>query len=389
MKSSVSKVPESAHHILVVDDEVSQHLLLRGILEENGYCRATTASSGEEALKIIAADFVDLLITDISMPGMDGLTLIAEARKLGDDFIALVVTGADDKDTAIAALNAGAFGYIQKPVTVEDVLYHTRRALEYLEMKRFIAIQEEANIRRTMLAHGGRMAALGEMAAAMAHEINQPLNIMSIVVQGWEILADRGRLEMDKVLADVDKLRSNIERISILIDHVRCLGRQNRDLTKIYPSEVICQALDLCHVQLKKHNIDLLLEVDPDLPPIMGVANELEQVIINLMVNARYAIEERAQNENIRGRIEVRAACIDRQIEISIKDNGGGLPAAAARKVFEPFFSTKPVGVGTGLGLSISREIIEKFRGSLTLRNRPGEGAEFEIRIADCGIQKI
>ncbi len=381
LKCPAPRAESSACQIIVVDDEASQHLLLQGILEENGYCRTVTASSGEEALKIIAADSVDLLITDISMPGMDGLSLITEVRKLGDDFIALVVTGADDKDTAIAALNAGAFGYMQKPVTVDDVLYHTRRALEYLEMKRFVAMQEEASMRQTMLAHGGRMAALGEMAAAMAHEINQPLNIMSIVVQGWEILADRGRLKMDKVLADVGKLRSNIERISGLIDHVRCLGHQNRDLTEIYPSEVICQALDLCHVQLKKHNIDLLLEVDPDLPPIMGVANELEQVIINLMVNARYAIEERAEHEDIRGRIEVRAACIDKQIEIIIKDNGGGLPAAAARKAFEPFFSTKPVGVGTGLGLSISREIIEKFKGTLTLCNQPGEGAEFEIRI--------
>ncbi|HFQ80696.1 MAG TPA: response regulator [Desulfobacterales bacterium] len=368
--------------ILVVDDEASQHLLMQGILEENGYRRTTTASSGEEALKIIEAGPVDLLITDITMPGMDGLSLIAEARRLSDDFIALVVTGADDKDTAIAALNAGAFGYMQKPVTVDDVIYHTRRALEYLEMKRFIAMQEEANMRQTMLAHGGRMAALGEMAAAMAHEINQPLNIMSIVVQGWEILADRGRLKMDKVLADVDKLRGNIERISGLIDHIRCLGRQHRDLTEIYPSEVLCQGLNLCHVQLKKHNIDFLIEVDPDLPPIMGVANELEQVIINLIVNARYAIEERAKHEeDLRGRIEVRAACIDKQIEIIIRDNGGGLPAVAARKAFEPFFSTKPVGVGTGLGLSISREIIEKFGGTLTLRNQPGEGAEFGILI--------
>ncbi len=377
----------SAYQILVVDDEVGQRLLLRGILEENGYCRTTAASSGEEALKIIEAGSVDLLITDITMPGMDGLTLITEARRLCDDFITLVVTGADDKETPIAALNAGAFGYMQKPIVLDDVLYHTHRALEYLEMRRLIAMQEEANLRQTLLAHGGRMAALGEMAAAMAHEINQPLNIMSIVVQGWEILAARGRLDIDKVLKDVDKLRGNIERISGLIDHVRRLGRQSRDLMEIYPSEVICQALDLCHVQLKKHNIDLLVEVDPDLPAVMGAANELEQVIMNLVANARYAIEERVSNEDIRGWIEVRAACIDGQIEIIIKDNGGGLPVVTARKAFEAFFSTKPVGVGTGLGLSISKEIIERFKGTITLRNQPGEGAEFVIEIEGCCLR--
>jgi C4-dicarboxylate-specific signal transduction histidine kinase len=186
---------------------------------------------------------------------------------------------------------------------------------------------------------------------------------------------------MDKVLTDVEKLRKNIDRISGLIDHVRCLGRQSRELTEIYPSEVVCSALDLCQVQLKKHNIDLITEADPDLPAVMGVANELEQVIINLVANARYAIERRIKDEKIRGRIEVRTANINGQIEIAVQDNGGGLPFIAARQAFEPFFSTKPVGEGTGLGLSISKEIIEKFGGTLELRNEPGVGAEFVIRM--------
>jgi C4-dicarboxylate-specific signal transduction histidine kinase len=383
---SVCPIPNAeaaAFEILVVDDEMIQRLLLQNILVDNGYRRAKIATSGEEALAIIAANPVDLLITDISMPGMDGISLIAEAKRRHADFIALVVTGAEDKETAIAALNAGAFGYMQKPIDIDDVLYHTHRALEYLEMKRTIAIQQEANLRQTMLAHGGRMAALGEMAAAMAHEMNQPLNVMSIIVQGWEMLAGRGRLKIDKVLADVDKLRTNIERITGLIDHVRCLGRQSRDLVEIYPAAVICSALDLCHVQLKKHNIDLVIEIDPDLPAIMGVANELEQVIINLVANARQAIENRLKSEDIRGRIEVSADHTDGQTKIAVKDNGGGLPALAARQAFEPFFSTKPVGEGTGLGLSISREIITRFKGEITLRNQFGEGAEFIITMKD------
>ncbi len=368
--------------VLIVDDDSNLVPVIKEFIDRAGDYTIRTAASGEEAILLFEKTPVDLLLTDVNMSGMSGIDLILQARELTRDFAALVLTGAEDVDTAVAALNVGAFGYMQKPVNGKELVAQVERAVTHLEMVRELEILKENKLRRSAIAHGGRMAVMGEMASAMVHEINQPLNVISLIVQGWEILASRKRLEIDKVLDEVGRVRGCIERISALIDHVRCLGYRSEELKEIAPAEVVHRALDLCRVQLKKQAIELKVDIEPGIPDILGVTNEMEQVIMNLVSNARYAIGLRKELEkNFRGQIRVDAACYHNKVQIMVQDNGGGMAAAVAGRVFEPFFTTKPSEEGTGLGLSVSREIVEKCNGTLTLDNQPGEGARFQISI--------
>lgn len=238
--------------------------------------------------------------------------------------------------------------------------------------------QKQREAQQAAMAHSGRMAALGQMATAMAHEINQPLSVISIKLQGWELLQKRGRFQPEKVPEDLAVIRTNLQRITRLIEHVRNFGRTDHELVPTDLVKVVEDALSLCRHQFKVHGIELQEEYGENLDSIMAAPLELEQVVLNLLVNARQATKARKESEDVSPWIKIRVQQSGERLSILVEDNGGGVPAEKVPFIFDPFFTTKPASKGTGLGLHISQQIMEKFNGGLTLHNRPGEGATFE-----------
>jgi len=230
-----------------------------------------------------------------------------------------------------------------------------------------------------------KMATLGEMATGVAHELNQPLSVIQMISNLFVRKLDRGALPDKETLSEVSsKLRSNVERASKIISHMREFGRKSAlELSSVQINDVILKSLDFFSQQLRLRNIEVILELENGVPTIEADPNRLEQVFINLLTNARDAIEEKFLKEPSSERdkrITIRTHFNRRYVFAEVCDSGTGISKELTHKIFEPFFTTKTVGKGTGLGLSISYNIISDYGGTIHAVSKEGEGACFDIR---------
>jgi PAS domain S-box-containing protein len=228
------------------------------------------------------------------------------------------------------------------------------------------------------LVEASKMRALGELVAGVAHEINNPLmasqTILHVIMKNLpEDDPERNRLELIK--------RCN-DRIENIVEHLREFSRQKKtDFRPIDINAPIKNALIMTGQQLLDHNIIIQKQLSDDLPNISGDANQLEQVFLNLISNARDAMEDIAGKKELT--ISSYSATEDgkRYVEVLFKDTGVGIPNENLSKIIEPFFSTKPVGKGTGLGLSLCFSIIESHGGRIEIQSEVGKGTDVKILI--------
>lgn len=188
----------------------------------------------------------------------------------------------------------------------------------------------------------------------------------------------REMLTLEKVSGEIDSVLSNVQRITRIVDQIKCVSRHQQKVDAININDTIRNILSFCQVQLKSHGVELRQDLHTD-TLVNIAAPEFEQVLLNLIINARYAVEERSKIENISPFITVRSEKREDKVYIEVEDNGGGIPNRQEEAIFESYFTTKPPGCGTGIGLSISRQIIEHYGGDLVLKNNTGQGAIFQI----------
>jgi PAS domain S-box-containing protein len=244
------------------------------------------------------------------------------------------------------------------------------------------SIQAEAQ-----LIQASKMATLGEMSAGVAHELNQPLNAIRIGSDLLKKVMESGdSLEGDRdLLVKVyDEIGSQVERAANIINHLREFGRKSEpdEVVKVFINKPITEAFTLLGQQLKLKQIKVNLDLDESLPPVYGVSNRLEQVFINLVMNARDAIEEmleKTSQKEREGLLTIRTYQEEGRVVAVVRDNGIGMPERVKEKIFEPFFTTKDVGRGTGLGLSISYGIVKDYEGTIEVESMPGSGTIFKI----------
>jgi PAS domain S-box-containing protein len=241
--------------------------------------------------------------------------------------------------------------------------------------------QLEAKLKaaQARLVEASKMRALGELVAGVAHELNNPLmasqTILHVIMRNApEDWPERERLEL---------IRKCNDRIGKIVDHLREFSRQTKpELQSIDVHQPIENALMITGQQLLNHGISLVRQLAPDLPKILGDANQLEQVFLNLIANARDAIDDGGGQKKeltiTTGLSEDEGAP---SILVSIKDTGVGIPPENMEKIFEPFFSTKPVGKGTGLGLSLCYGIVEAHGGRIDIKSQVGEGTKVRITL--------
>ena len=236
------------------------------------------------------------------------------------------------------------------------------------------------------LIQASKMATLGEMATGVAHELNQPLSVLRTI--GGLILRKTERSEQvpPELLAEMAQgISEHVERASKIINHMREFGRKPDINTEpVSLNEVFRRTFEIFSQQLTLRSIEVSWDLDPDLPLVLAEPNRMEQVFINLLINARDAIQERWESDpppQGAKRIEIRSRARDGKAVVEVSDTGTGIPAARLDKLFEPFFTTKGVGKGTGLGLSISYGIIQDYGGSIRAENTPQGGARFVIEM--------
>ena len=229
------------------------------------------------------------------------------------------------------------------------------------------------------MAHASKMATLGEMSAGVAHELNQPL---TVIKTGSNFILRKIKnnqpISDDTLKTLAEEIDSQVDRASGIINHMREFGRKTEiHKTAVQVNEVISGMLTVIGRQIELRKIKLIIDLDPDLPSILGDQNRLEQVFINLAMNARDALAEPVITEKI---IRIRSFFENGWVKIDFTDNGCGIPKENQEKIFEPFYSTKGVGQGTGLGLSISYGIIRDYQGQIQVNSRVGSGTTFILQ---------
>ncbi len=235
------------------------------------------------------------------------------------------------------------------------------------------------------LIHAGKMATLGEMATGVAHELNQPLSVIKTASSFFmRKVKNKQPIKDDILFTMSEEIDSHVERATKIINHMRQFGRKSDpNLEKMQILDVVTRAFDIFSRQLMSRGIDVKWETAGNLPEVIGDPGRLEQVMINLLINARDAIEEKWASgpppEETK-RITISTDTRDAMVIVSICDTGNGIPDKMLRKIFEPFFTTKKVGKGTGLGLSISYGIIKECNGKIFARKSKTGGACFEIQ---------
>ncbi len=243
-------------------------------------------------------------------------------------------------------------GQLRGMIMVASDLRETKKIQQQMENEKALALQS------------AKLAALGEMAAGIAHEINTPLTIIQLLGDKIKRVCAKTPLEVSKIYESLELLNSTIGRISKIIQGLRSFARNDSDAPyeNVPVSKLFEDTLVLCQEKCKKMSVDLQINIPPDTLALYGNAIQLSQVLINLISNAVDAIADTPE-----AWIKLAATEIGNNIEISVTDSGHGIPPAVAEKIFNPFFTTKEVGKGTGIGLSISKNIMDAHKGKINL----------------------
>jgi len=401
--------------LLVLDDVEDIAKLLKEFLEKEGY-EVFIACSGETGLKIIENNKIDVIITDINIGDMDGIEVLKRAKELYQDIEGIVVTGYSKQELAIKALRAGAIDYITKPINFDELFFSINKAIERINLnrtriyrnrelkltseiisrmnekleRRIEARTKELNQTQAQLFQTSKLATLGEMSAGLAHEMNQPLGGISLVARYLRKLIEKGKLSEEEIESGLEDIEASVKRMSKIIQHIRTFARQDTlQFIQVDVNETINSALSLLGEQLRLHEIEVVKDLSPDLSQITGEPYQLEQVWINAISNARYAVDNKGEQISD-GRLQItdykKSINISTiynpesdRVEIRVSDNGIGMSEEVKEKVFEPFFTTKEVGEATGLGLSISYGIIESHKGKIELESKEGEGTMVKV----------
>ena len=240
--------------------------------------------------------------------------------------------------------------------------------------------------KRAKLIQAGKMATLGEMATGIAHELNQPLNVIML---GCDYLRKKTRpgacVTNQDVIQVTQEINSSVQRASRIINHLRQFGRKADETMS--PTDInypISSVFNLVGTQLEARGIKWELDLDTRLPKILGDVNRLEQVFINLILNARDAmlseqVETKNGSENGGKIITIRSFLKNERVVVTVSDTGPGIPDSIVSKIFDPFFTTKKTGEGTGLGLSISYGIVKDHHGTIEVDPFAGKGATFRL----------
>lgn len=241
----------------------------------------------------------------------------------------------------------------------------------------------DAKRAEAQVVHAAKLATVGEMAAGLTHELNQPLNIIRMAADTGLILAEEGTKDADFLLEQTRIISDQVTRMAEIIDHMRVFSRKTDPASTVTfdPTGNLRNCARFLAKEMRIADVAFELAVPETSRSIRGQPIQLEQVVVNLLSNARDAIIERRARDGDsapRGAIRLSLRDDDGHLIIEVQDNGGGIPAAALPHVFEPFFTTKKAGKGTGLGLSVGDAIIKAMGGTFTAANK-NDGACFTI----------
>lgn len=408
---------ERREQILIVEDSLTIRKIFVKHLSARYEC--VEAESAAEALSQLAEKEFALVLTDVIMPGLSGIELLRKIIERYPNTAVIILSGVNNPQRALDALRLGAFDYLIKPcdlhvveLTIERALERRELLINALQYKRALELRNvelargKAELERlqAQIVHSEKMASLGQLAAGIAHELNNPVGFiygnLSILAQYIDELkkllnyydqaalpesvalnVKRLKTEIDYVatLEDLDSIigdcRDGAQRIRDIVQNLRIFSRLDEaEFAKTDIHEGIDSTLRLLSRYYSADNIRLVKDYGT-LPTVDAYSGQLNQVWMNLLANAAQAIGQNGGFVKIITRVQ--GECV----VIGISDTGCGISPEHLNRVFDPFFTTKPVGEGTGLGLSISFGIVKRHGGMIEVKSQPGQGSSFIVTL--------
>ena len=381
--------------LLVIDDERPILEMLKLLLSSEGY-DVLMAENGKEGLEIFEKEGgeINLVITDIKMPEIDGLEVLHRIKAIDKDTEVIVVTGHGDIDFAIAALKYGASDFINKPIRFEALILALERAKQKIAMSRqlkdYTKNLEKKIEERTLelrqaqeeLMENERLATIGETVAGLAHYIK---NILT-GLRGGMYMVDVGMAkEKPRMLQDGwGMVHRNIEKVSdLVLDLLKYSKDRIPEPTLFNPNEVVSEGIELMREKANQHGVKLSTDLDPNLKEVFLDQNGINDVLLNLISNGIDAClydtnTSKVWEVTVKTRLETDAQSGE-VILFQVIDNGAGMTDEVKSKLFSRFFSTK-AGRGTGLGLLITQKIVNEQGGEISVESDVGRGTTFSVR---------
>lgn len=408
---------EQKQRILVVEDSITVRKMLVKHLSARYEC--VEAESVADAFAHLAEKDFALVLTDMILPGFSGIELLRKIVEKYPNTAVIIISAVDNPQRALDALRLGAFDYLIKPCDLHVVEFTIERALERRELllnaikyKQDLEARNEELARgkaelerlQAQIVHSAKMASIGQLAAGIAHELNNPVGFiygnLSLLWQFAEELKNllnfydnaalpeeiasgakmlKEKIDYETTLEDLDSIiddcRHGAQRIRDIVQNLRIFSRLDEaEFTKTEIHEGIDSTIRLLSRYYSADNIRLVKDYGA-LPPIDAFAGQLNQVWMNLLANAAQAVGESG------GEVKITTRVREESVVVSISDTGCGISPEYLSRVFDPFFTTKPVGEGTGLGLSISFGIVKRHGGTIEVKSQPNEGSTFIVSL--------
>jgi signal transduction histidine kinase len=428
--------------LLIISDEPHTRKVVRENVERHGH-QCDSVQSDTNIHRFLAQKEYDLIFCDAHLKEKSGFTLIRFILEQHSNMTAIMVADQNYSNIAEKIMNSGAYDFIQMPIDPERVKISLNNALYYQKIKnknrtyqtqveslvleqtettdkyekKLNHLLEKLKFLQNQITQVEKMASIGQLAAGVAHEINNPIGflasnlntlhhyqkcVMALMIQNYKLLSDitdknftlKQESLVGKRVAKIKRLQARFD-LDYLVQDTRALIKESiagilrvknivRDLKAfVHPGQEDPELLNIhkhldATLNLVGHQFKYGIKVQKeygDLPLIKCWADQLNQVFLNMIVNAIQAMGKK-------GIISIKTlSCDDNHIEIRISDTGQGISEKNLTKVFDPFFTTKPVGKGTGIGLHMSYNIIKKHKGTIAVKSKLGYGSTFIIRI--------
>jgi two-component system, sensor histidine kinase and response regulator len=371
---------KTPHRIFVVDDTASVREHIRKTLAPNFHVE--TAATGEEAIERIAGVRPDVILLDVILPGMDGYAVCRRIRadSAMDGVRIVMISNRTLLDQRITGYEAGADDYLVKPFDPPELLAKIRvftrlKAAEDELRERGALLEERVRLRTRQLVDAEKMAAVGRYAAGIVHNLKAPLQ----GIMGYTELLGY-RYPDDKYIPN---LRHAAEEMKQMIGAILKVGRQENETAAadLDINQIIRDQMALLRASPHFRGVEAVLDLNP-LPPFRGVYHHLSQSFANLLRNAVEAMHGRERRH-----LAISTAATETALLVRIADTGRGIPPENLERIFESFFTTKPLTAdddrptGTGLGLASTREIVASYGGEIRVQSRPGQGSTFTVRL--------
>ncbi|HUF63219.1 MAG TPA: ATP-binding protein [Verrucomicrobiales bacterium] len=383
--------------MLLVEDNPGDARLAQEYLDESEpyfETRLAMACTLEEALQRVSEEDFDIVLLDLSLPDCRGLETFTRFYEKARRIPILVLTGQEDEELAREIVKHGGQDCLPKDILSAPLL---RRSIRHgIERKH---IYEALRRMQRQLIQAEKMESVGRLAAGVAHEVKNPL---ARILMGIEYLSEGIEPEDPNIPVILKRMEEAVHRADTIIRGLldfaadRTLSLEETDLNR-----VVEQSLFLMDYEIRSKGVELEWRPEINLPKVRADAGKLEQVLINLLLNAVQAMEGREgerrltirsglsrvsglpHDEGVRRGMRLREG--DAVVRIEIDDTGPGIPSDQLGLIFDPFFTTKPAGMGTGLGLPIVRKIVDLHRGRVSMTNRPEGGARATVQLP-CGL---